>query len=44
MLDCIPVDARKLISRMLTHDGFKRPTIKEVCADKWMLQSSRFVE
>ena len=37
MLDCIPVDARKLIARMLSVEGYKRPNIKEVCSDKWML-------
>ena len=37
MLDCIPVDARKLIARMLSVDAHKRPNIKEVCSDRWML-------
>ena len=44
MLDCIPVDARKLIARILSVDAHKRPTIKEVCTDRWMLQSVRLIE
>ena len=33
----VPHDAKRLIVKMLTFDATKRPSIKEICTDKWVL-------
>jgi MAP/microtubule affinity-regulating kinase len=35
--DTVPHEARRLIIRMLSLEATKRPTIKELCTDRWVL-------
>lgn len=36
MPEGIPFEAKRLINRMLSVDPTKRPTAKELCADRWL--------
>jgi len=36
MTETIPFEAKRLITKMLNVDPLKRPTTKELCADRWL--------
>eukprot|EP00347_Sterkiella_histriomuscorum_P019679 403340700 len=36
MPETIPFEAKRLIQKMLSVDGSKRPSAKELCADRWL--------
>jgi serine/threonine protein kinase len=36
MPEPIPFEAKRLITKMLSVDPAKRPTVKELCVDRWL--------